>query len=135
MVRKFCMYSFCALKASCCSDPHSKVSETLNTMKRGRLHSAIFAMIQFKAAILPVSFCTSFQDFEGFMQIIAFILSGFALIPLAETKQSSTLPLLTPNTHFSGLSFNWALHMLVKVSTKFCNKVSFFLLATTMSST
>jgi hypothetical protein len=58
------------------------VPEPLNTLKKGRLYSAIFAMNWFKAAILPVSFCTSFLDVGGFMQIIAFILSGFASIPL-----------------------------------------------------
>jgi hypothetical protein len=80
------MYSFSASKASCCSDPHSKVMEPLNTLKKGRLHSTIFAMNQFKAVVLPISFCTSFLDFGGFMQIIAFVLFGFALIPLTKAK-------------------------------------------------
>jgi hypothetical protein len=115
------MYSFTTSKASCCSDPHSKVSEPLNTLKNGRLRSAIFAMNQFKAAILPDSFCTFFLDSRGFMQIIAFMLSGFASIPLTKAKQPSTLPLLTQNTHFYRLSFNCALYMLAKVSAKSCN--------------
>jgi hypothetical protein len=46
------MYSFSALKASCCFDPHLKEPEPLNTLKKGRLHSAIFTMNRFKAAIL-----------------------------------------------------------------------------------
>jgi hypothetical protein len=115
------MYSFNALKASCCSDPHSNAPEPLNTLKKGRLHSAIFAMNLFRAAILPVNFCTSYLDFRGFVQTIAFILSGFASIPLTETKQPSTLPLLTLNTHFSRLSFNCALRMVAKVSARSCN--------------
>jgi hypothetical protein len=115
------MYSFNALKASCCSNPHSKASEPLNTLKKGRLHFAIFAMNRFRAAILPINYCTSFLEFEGFMQTIAFILSRFASIPSTKTKQPSTLPLLTPNTHFSGLSFNCALRILAKVSAKSYN--------------
>jgi hypothetical protein len=66
------MYSFNASKGSCCSDPHSKAPEPLKTLKKGRLHSAIFATNRFRAAILPVNFCTSFLDFRGFMQTIAF---------------------------------------------------------------
>jgi hypothetical protein len=80
------MYSFNASNASCYSDPHSKVAEPLDTLKKGKLHSAIFAMNRFNAAILHVSFCTSFLDCGGFMQTIAFILSRFALIPLTESK-------------------------------------------------
>jgi hypothetical protein len=109
------MYSFNALNASCYFNPHSKVPEPLNTLKKGKLRSAIFAMNRFNTSILPVSFCTSFLDYGGFMQTIAFILSGFASIPLTETKQPRTLPLLTPNTHFSGLSFNCAFRMVAKV--------------------
>jgi hypothetical protein len=36
------------------------------------------------------------------MWVMALILSGFALIPFVETKQPSTLPLVTLNIHFSG---------------------------------
>jgi hypothetical protein len=129
------MYSFSSLKASCCSDPHSKVSEPLSTLKKGKLHIAIFAMNRFNTAILPISLCTSFLDCGGFIHTIAFILSRFASIPLTETKQPKTSPLLTPNTHFSGLSFSCAFRMLAKVSAKSYSWVSLFLLATTMSST
>jgi hypothetical protein len=52
------------------------------------------------------------------MQAIALILSGFASIPLTETKQPSTLPLLTPNMHFSWLSLSCALRILAMVSTR-----------------
>jgi hypothetical protein len=66
-VGNFCMYSFSASKASCCSSPHSKVLEPLSTLKNGKLHSANFAMNRFNAAMLPVSFCTSFLDLGGFI--------------------------------------------------------------------
>jgi hypothetical protein len=76
------MYSFSASKAFCYSDPYSKVPEPLNTLKKGMLCPAIFAMNRFNATILLVSLCTSFLDYGGFMQTIAFILSGFVSIPL-----------------------------------------------------
>jgi hypothetical protein len=87
-------------------------------MKKGKLHTIIFTMNHFNAAILPVRLCTSFLDRGGFMLTIAFILSGFASIPLIETKQPNTLPLPTLNTHFFGLSFICAFRMLAKVSAK-----------------
>jgi hypothetical protein len=129
------MYSFSASKASYYSGPHSKVPEPLSTFKNGKLCSAIFAMNQFNAAILPISLYTSFLDHGGFMWTIAFILSRLASIPFTNTRQPSTFPLLTLNMHFSGLSFTCALCMLVNVSARSCNWVSFVLLVTTMSST
>jgi hypothetical protein len=47
--------------------------------------------------------------------MMALILSGFASMPFMETKHPRTLPLLTPNTHFSGLSLSQASHILAKV--------------------
>jgi hypothetical protein len=44
------------------------------------------------------------------------------------------LPFYSPNTHFSGISFSYALPMLVKVSARLSICVTFFLLANTMSS-
>jgi hypothetical protein len=47
--------------------------------------------------------------------MMALILSWFVLMPFMEIKHPSTLPLVTPNTHFSGLSLSQALCILVKV--------------------
>jgi hypothetical protein len=66
--------------------------------------------------------------------MIALILSGLASIPLVETKQPNTLPHITPETHFSGLSLRLATRMLAKVSDRSEMYDYFFLLATTMSS-
>jgi hypothetical protein len=49
---------------------------------------------------------------------MALILSRFALMPVMETKHSSTLPLIIPNTHLSGLSLSQTSHILAKVSSK-----------------
>jgi hypothetical protein len=54
------------------------------------------------------------------MCTMALILSGLALIPFTDIKQPRTLHLHTPNMHFSRLSFNCALCILAKVSTKSC---------------
>jgi Fe2+ transport system protein B len=80
------MYSFSASKAYCCCNPDSKVPKPLNTLKKGKVYSGIFTMNRFNVAILPISLCTSFLDYGGFMQTIAFILSRFASIPLTEIK-------------------------------------------------
>jgi hypothetical protein len=60
------MYSFSASKAFCYSDPYSKVPEPLNTLKKGMLCSAIFAMNRFNATILLVSLCTFFPGLWRF---------------------------------------------------------------------
>jgi hypothetical protein len=64
----------------------------------------------------PVSFWTSFLVCRGCIGRIAFILSGLASMPLVETQHPRTLPLITLNTHFCGLSLSLALHILAKVS-------------------
>jgi hypothetical protein len=52
------------------------------------------------------------------MCTIALILSGLASIPFTDTRQPWTFPFYTPNKHFSGFNFSYALRMLVKVSTR-----------------
>jgi hypothetical protein len=49
-------------------------------------------MNRFSDVILPVSLCTSFLDYGGFMLTTTLILSGLALIPFTDTKQPRTLP-------------------------------------------
>jgi hypothetical protein len=50
--------------------------------------------------------------------MMALVLSGFALIPSMETKHPGTLPLMTPNTHFSGLSLSPTSRILVQFSSR-----------------
>jgi hypothetical protein len=50
--------------------------------------------------------------------VMALILLGFASMAFVETRHPSTLPLVTPNRHFSWLSLSQALHILAKVSAK-----------------
>jgi hypothetical protein len=97
------------------------VPEPLSTLKNGKLRSANFGMNRFSAAILRMSLCTSFLDPGGSMRTMAFILSRLASIRFTDIRQPKTLPLHTLDTHFSGLSFSCALHMLAKVLAKSCN--------------
>ena len=58
-----------------------------------------------KAAILHVRRCTSFiPDGDG-MSSTAFILSGFASIPLWLTMKPRNFPADTPKAHLAGFSF------------------------------
>jgi hypothetical protein len=50
--------------------------------------------------------------------MMALILLGFVLMPFVETRQPRTFPFVILNTHFSGLSFNLASRIFVKVSAK-----------------
>jgi len=69
-------------------------------LKNGRLRFVDLEMNLLRAAIWPVNFYTSFL-FEGSaIDMIAFVLSGLALIPSELTMYPSIFPLLTPNTHF-----------------------------------
>jgi hypothetical protein len=56
-------------------------------------------------------------------------------MPLVDTRQPTTLPHVTPKTHFSGLSLSLASHILAKVFVRSDMYEALFLLATTMSST
>jgi hypothetical protein len=85
------------------------------------------------AAMRPLSFCTSFLVYGGCIWMIALILSGLASIPLVDTKQPNTLPLVTPKMHFSGLNLRCASCILEKVSDRSEMYGSFFLPVTTMS--
>jgi hypothetical protein len=127
-------YSFRSSKGFCCSGHHSTFVEPLNMLRKGRLLSASFAMSLFKAAIRLVNFCTSFLVCGGCIWRIAFILSRLALMPLVEIRQPSTLPLVTPKTHFFGLSLSLASRILVKISARLKTYAAFFLLAASLSS-
>jgi hypothetical protein len=117
-------------KAFYCSVPLSTLSEPHNTLKKGRLLSASFAMNLFCASMWPISFCTSFLVCQRCIRRIAFILSELASIPLVETRQLSTLPHTTPKTHFLGLSLMLAWCILLKVSTRSEMYKALFSLAT-----
>jgi hypothetical protein len=104
-------------------------------LKKGNPRSANHEMNLLRAASLPASLCASFLEVGGSMYRIALIFSGLASIPLTKTRHPSSFPLLTPNMHFSGFSFNPALWRLVKALRRSWMWSCLSLLYTTMSST
>ena len=103
-------------KACCCSCPHSKWSELRRVLKNGRPFSADLEMNLFNAASLPVSFCTYFLLASSFMFTIAAIFLGFASMPLADTRQPSSLLFLMPNMHLSGFNLRLTFRRFSNVS-------------------
>ena len=89
---------------------------TLSVLKKGRLRSADFEINLFRAAILSVSFCTSFLVEGSTIDSMAFVLSGFAHMPSGPTMQPSIFPLFTPKKHFSGFSLSPTILRFAKVS-------------------
>jgi hypothetical protein len=95
-------------------------------LKKGRLFSASFVMNLLSAAMRPINFCNSFLFYGGCIWMITLILSGLASIPLLETKQPNTLPLVTPKMYFSRFSLRFASRILAKVSNRSEMYNSFF---------
>jgi hypothetical protein len=59
----------------------------------------------FRAAMHPVSFCTSLMHVGAFMLVMAEIFLGLASMPRWLIMKPSSLPDGTPKTHLFGLSF------------------------------
>jgi hypothetical protein len=89
----------------------------------------------FRAAMHPVSFCTSLMHVGAFMLVIAEIFSGLALMPRWLMMKPSSLPDGTPKTHLFRLTFQRYSHRYAKVSSGSAMSVLEFLVLTTMSST
>src|SRR6185312_10293498 len=92
-----------AWRASLCSGPHSNLFALRRTLKNGRLRSAERGINLFRAAIRPVSFCTSLMDLGSSMFQRAFTLSGFASIPLVDTRHPSTFPFVNSKDALVGV--------------------------------
>jgi hypothetical protein len=79
-------YCFNEAKAAACSGPHAKSFAPRSVLRKGRLHSADLEMNLLRAADLPVSRCTSLDDYGGVILMIAWILVGLASIPRCDTR-------------------------------------------------
>src|SRR6185436_9293734 len=101
----------------------------------GRLRSAERGRNLFRAAIRLVSFCTSLMDLGSSMFQRAFTLSGFASMPLVDTRHPSTFPLCTPKMHLLGFKDSPAFLRLAKVSARSATWLLLTELVTTISST
>jgi hypothetical protein len=88
----------------------------------------------FKAAIHPVSFCTSLIVVGASMSVMAVIFIGLASIPRLLMMNVSNFPDGIPKTHFVGLSFHRNLRKLLNVSSKSAIRSSGFLVLMTTSS-
>jgi hypothetical protein len=89
----------------------------------------------FRAAMHPVSFCTSLMHVGAFMLVMAEIFLGLASIPRWLMMKLSSLPEDTPKTHLFGLSFQRYSRKDAKVSSRSAMSVSEFLVLMTTSST
>jgi hypothetical protein len=88
----------------------------------------------FKAAMDPVSFCTSLMQVGAFILVMAEIFSGLASMPRWLMMKPSSFPDGTLKTHLFGLSFQWYSHRDAKVSSRSVMSMSEFLVLTTTSS-
>jgi hypothetical protein len=61
-----------------------------------------------REATLPINFYTSFTEMGPCILIRALILSGFAAMPVVETRHPRSFPLSMPKTHFSGFNLKFA---------------------------
>jgi hypothetical protein len=89
----------------------------------------------FKAAMHPVSFCTSLMQVGAFMLMMAEIFSGLVSMPQWLMTKPSSLPDGTPKTHLFGLGFQQYYRKDAKVSSRSAMSVSEFLVLTTTSFT
>ena len=123
-----------AMNASSASCVHTNLSCFFSRVKKGCLRSPILATNLLSAAMHPVSLCTFLSLVGDFMFSIALIFSGFASIPLPETRKPGSLTDGTPNVHFSGLSMRRYHQRLSKVSHRSSINESLALVLTMMSS-
>jgi hypothetical protein len=89
----------------------------------------------FRAAIHPVSFCTSLMQQGAFILVMAEIFSGLASMPRWLMMKPSSYPEGTMKTHLFGLTFHWYPRRDAKVSSRSAMSVSEFRVFTTTSST
>jgi hypothetical protein len=89
----------------------------------------------FKAAMHPVSFCTSLMQVGALMLVMTEIFAGLASMPRWLMMKLSSFPKGTPKTHLLGLSFHWYSHKDAKVSSRSVMSVLEFQVLTTTSST
>ena len=98
--------SFSCWKAAAASSFHLNLSDFLRSLKKDRPLLPSRLMNRLKAAMHPLSFIRSFLHLGGFMNLIALIFAGLALIPRLLKMKPSSLPAGTPKTHLVGLSFH-----------------------------
>ena len=98
-------YYLIAANAWSHSPSHSARLAPLRIVKKGFNRSMKREIKRLRASNRPVSYWISFLEVGAGDCKVAFSCRGFASIPLCVTIKPRNLPALTPNAHFSGLSF------------------------------
>jgi hypothetical protein len=128
-------YTLRLSKASLASSVHSNLPIFSNSLKKGSPYSPSHEMKRLRAAMLPVSFCTSFTQHGGAISIMIRICLVLASIPRLLTRNPSSCPDGTPKTHLFGFNFHFHLFRFSKVCFKSSISMSRFFVFTNTSST
>ena len=116
------------------SSDHSNSFYLCSKRKKGLHLSADLDMNRFKAAIIPVSFCTSLGFRGGCKLLIALIWSGFISIPLWVTIYPKNFLEPTPKEHLDAFKRNLCSLRILKMLMRSITCSDTNLLFTTMSS-
>jgi hypothetical protein len=106
-----------------------------SSLKKGSPFSLSREMKRLRAAMLLVSFCTSFTQRGGGISVMARICLVLASIPLLLTRNPSSCPDGTPKKHLFVFNFHFHFFRFSKVCFKFSINMSRFFVFTTTSST
>jgi hypothetical protein len=128
-------YTLRLSKASLASSVHSNLLVFFNSLKKGSPFSSSHEMKRLMAAMLPVSFCTSFTQRGGPISVMARIYLVLASIPRLLTRNPSSCPDGIPKTYLFGFNFHFYLFRVLKVCFKSSISMYGFFVFTTTSST
>ena len=110
--------SLSCVNALSASSVHLNLFCRLRSLKKGSPCSPSLEINRLRAAMQPVSFCTSLMLAGACMFVMADIFSGLASMPRWLMMNPSSLPEGTPKTHLVWLSFHRKARKLEKVSSK-----------------
>src|SRR6266702_4539631 len=113
-------YSFNCWNATTHSLVHSNPCHLCNRRKKGRHLLADLEMNRFKAAVIPVSFCTSFGFRGACKSLMALIWSGFTSIPLWVTMYPKNFLEPTPKEHFEAFKRTLCFLSILKILVRSC---------------
>jgi hypothetical protein len=128
-------YALRLSKASLASSVHLNLPVFFSNLKKGSPFSSSHDMKWLRATMQSVRFCTSLTHRGRPISVIAWICLALVSIPRWLTKNPSSCPNGTPNTHLFGLNFHFHFFRFLKVCFKSSISVSRFFVFTTMSST
>jgi hypothetical protein len=122
-------YTLRLSKFSLASFVHSNLPVFFNSLKKESPFSPSYEMKRLRAALLRVSFYTSFTQRGGAISVMAQIFLVLASIPLLLNRNLSSCPDGTPKTHLFGFNFHFHLFRFSKVCFKSLISMSGFFLS------